>query len=252
MESAIQSYLRTLAGRRRDAERVGPFVAAFDPTSDNPFRNYALPDDDATPTPGEVDALIAAFGRRQRQPRLEYVPSAAPAVEEVLLARGFVAERRLPLMTITPEALRAQPVPDGVELVLPATDDDLLATATVQNLAYGEPVTTQHDVDRLRATLAAGGIIVLARGAATGEAIGSGLCSPPHAGITEIAAVGVAPAQRRRGVATALCARLARAAFAAGVTTPFLTPEGPDEERIYRRVGFARAGEILHISRPHP
>ncbi|MGH3772224.1 MAG: hypothetical protein ACRDRW_12640 [Pseudonocardiaceae bacterium] len=34
-----------------------------------------------------------------------------------------------------------------------------------------------------------------------------------------------------------------------GITTPFLTPAGEAEERIYRRVGYRPVTEMLHISR---
>lgn len=250
MEARIQSYLRAAASGRRDTARVGPFLAAFDPHSDNPYRNYALPDDRADPSPDDVRALVAAFEGRGRAPRLEYLPAAAPAVEAALLAAGFAAEGRLPLLVATPGTARDLPRPPGVALAVAVTDDDLLAAATAQNAAYGEPATTRHDVARLREGLAAGGSVVLARDAATAAPIGAGLYAPPRDGVTEIAAIGVIPAYRRRGVAGALCAQLLRAAFAAGVTTPFLMPAGAAEERIYARAGFARVSEILHISRP--
>lgn len=243
MDAQIQTYLRAAASLRRDVERVGPFLAAFDPHSDSPYRNYAVSDDAAEPSPNDVRALVDAFERRHRTPRLEYVPNASPAVEASLLAASFVVEQRMPLMTVTPDAVRVLPVSPGVELALPAA-------ASAQNIAYGEPTTTDHDVERLRITLAAGGIVVLARDAASGKAIGAGLCSAPIDGVTEVAAIGVVPAHRRRGVAGAICARLVSEAFAAGVTTPFLMPAGTDEERIYVRAGFARVSEILHISRP--
>lgn len=250
MDAQIQTYLRAVADLRRDAERVGPFLAAFDLHSDNPYRNYALPDDGAEPAPVDVRALIGAFERRDRAPRLEYVPTAAPAVQGALLAAGFAVEQRMPLMTVTPDMARDLPVPPGVELSMPADTEGLRAAASAQNVAYGEPTTTDHDVERLRITLAAGGIVVLARDAASGEAVGAGLCSASVDGVTEVAAIGVVPAYRRRGVAGAICDRLVREAFAAGLTTPFLMPAGADEERIYVRAGFTRVSEILHISRP--
>lgn len=250
MDAQIQSYLRAAASRRRDAEQIGPFLVTFDQHSDNPYRNYAIPDDGAAPSLTDVQALIAAYERRGRTPRLEYVAASAPTAEAALLAGGFTVEGRLPLMTISPDAAGDLPVPPGIEFVLPATEDDLLATATVQNEAYGEPTTSQHDVERLQATLAAGGIVVLARSTATAEPIGAGLCSVPHDGATEIAAIGVIPPYRRRGVAGALCARLLREAFAAGVTTPFLMAGHEAEERIYARAGFVTTSRILHISRP--
>lgn len=250
MAHPIQDYLRAAAGRRPDTERVGPFLATFDRHSATPFRNYAIPDDGSAPSPADVRALVATYEGRERTPRLEYLPAAAPAVEAALLAGGFVAEGRLPLMTVAPDAARDLPAPPGVALTLPTADDDLLAAATVQNEAYGEPATTPHDVARLRATIAGGGIVALARVAATGEPIGAGLCAAPHGGVAEIAAIGVVPAHRRRGVAGALCARLVQAAFSAGIVAPFLMAEGEAEARIYARAGFVAAGEILLISRP--
>ena len=250
MDTRIQSYLRAAAGRRRDCEGIGPFLATFDRHSDNPYRNYAIPDDGATPSAADVRALVAAFEARDCTPRLEYLPAAAPIVEAALLAHGFAVEGRLPLMTIAPGAAQDLPAPPGVELVLPVTDAELLATARVQNEAYGESTTTEHDVERLRATLTAGGIVMLARGTAAGEPIGAGLCSPPTDRVTEIAAIGVVPSHRRRGVGGALCARLLHEALAAGITTPFLMAAHEAEERIYARVGFTTNSDVLLISRP--
>jgi GNAT superfamily N-acetyltransferase len=201
-----------------------------------------------SPTPGDVQALVAAFARRDRTPRLEYLAATAPAVEAALLAAGFVVENRLPLMTITLDAMRDLPVPQGVELALAIEDADLLAAAQVQNSAYGEPETTEHDVARLRSTVANSGIIALARDKATGAAIGAGLCTAPHDGTAEIAAIGTLPAYRRRGVAGAIGSRLLREAIATGVTTPFLMTEHEAEARIYARLGFVATAEIVLLT----
>src|SRR6266542_1767055 len=103
---------------RNPGERVGPFTVLYDPASTNVWRNYAVPDDGATPDAGDVAALVSWFVAHDRVPRLEYVPAAAPAVEGVLRAGGFVVEGRPPLMACRPgEAvgggLCAAPV-DGV------------------------------------------------------------------------------------------------------------------------------------------
>lgn len=250
MTVQIQGYLRALASRRTGAERVGPFLAAYDPHSDNLYRNYALPDDGAEPDPGDVQALIDAFLRHERTPRLEYVPTVAPAVETALLAAGFVAEGRYPLMIATAASARELAPPPGIELLVAATDDELLGVATVQNIAYGEAPPTAHDVARLRTTVEGGGIVGLARDAASGEPVGAGLCSVPIGGVSEIAAIGVVPEYRRRGVAGAFTAWLLREALAAGISDPFLMPAEEAGERIYTRVGFARVSEVLMISRP--
>jgi hypothetical protein len=90
MHTMLQASLRTALRSRDDIESVGPFLAAFDPDSDSPFRNYAVPEEGARPTREEVEDLRRAFVRRGRQPRLEFLPAAAPAVEAALTQAGFV------------------------------------------------------------------------------------------------------------------------------------------------------------------
>ena len=248
MESRIQSYLRVAASHQRDTERIGAFFATFSRSSDNPFLNYAIPDDNATPSRAEVNALIVAYEKRSRKPRLEYVAQLAPAVEGALIDMGFCVEGYLPLMTCTPGSAQSLPIPAGVELILPTSDADLLATVAVQNEAYGAPPPDSSAISRLRDSLEVGGIAVLARIAATGESIGAGIYSVPSNQTTEIAGIGVRAAFRRRGVAGALTTRLVQEAFNAGVSVPFLMAAHEAEERIYARAGFSVVGEILHIS----
>lgn len=49
MNDQIQSYLRFAASQHRETEQIGSFLATFDRHSANPFLNYAIPDNDATP-----------------------------------------------------------------------------------------------------------------------------------------------------------------------------------------------------------
>lgn len=250
MEERIQAYLRIAASQGRDVERIGPFLATFNRHEENLFLNYALPDDGAEPRPGDVAGLIAAYERRDRTPRLEYIAQLAPAVEAALLAAGFVAEGRLPLMICAPGEERPLPTPEGIELIAPVADDELLGAVAAQNEAYGAPPPAPEVVNRLRASLATGQILILARVAATGEPVGAGVCTAPAQGLSEVAGIGVRAQFRRRGVAGALTVRLAREAFAAGVALAFLMAAHETEARIYERAGFTRCGEILHISRP--
>lgn len=250
MDARIQAYLRVAASAERDVMAIGPFLATLSRHSANPYMNYAIPADGAAPSDADVGALIAAYGERGRAPRLEYITRLAPAVEPALLAAGFVVEGRLPLMICARGADCPQPTPAGIELVVPATEAELLATIAAQSEAYGGGPPEPEEAVRLRASIEAGTLVVLARDARTGEGVGGGVCTAPHQGLTEVAGIGVRPAFRRRGVAAALTARLLAEAFAAGVVLAFLMAAGEDEARIYARAGFTRAGDILHISRP--
>lgn len=248
MDSSIQAYLRVAASRARVTEKIGPFLATFSRASQNPFLNYAIPDDGAAPSPGDVAALIEAYRRRGLAPRLEYLPGLAPLVEAALLAGGFSVEGRLPLMVCPPGQLRDLSIPAGIELIAPRSDAELLALLTAQNEAYGEGLPDPAQLEEQRASLAAGGLAALARDAATGEPAGGGVCTVPANQTTELAGVGVREKFRRRGIAGALTSRLARDAFAAGVTTVFLMAAHEAEARLYARVGFSRTSEVLHIS----
>jgi GNAT superfamily N-acetyltransferase len=246
----IQAYLRKSASLDRETERIGPFLATFTPHSANPYLNYAIPDPGAEPTADEVAALVAAFERRDRTPRLEYLPGLAPAVEAALLAGGFTVEDRVPLMVCPPGAAVEQPMPDGVELISPDTDDEAYGMLTVQREAFGgtEPAG-EEDVAGLRRLIVHGGLAVLARDRTTHEPAGGGVCTAILDGTSEVAGVGVRERYRRRGIGGAITLYLTRAAQAAGAHTVFLTPGGEPQERIYARVGYRRIDSVLFMSR---
>jgi GNAT superfamily N-acetyltransferase len=246
VERRIQDALRHHAPRGRDTEQIGPFLATFTRDTANPYLNYAIPDEGGTATRADIRALVDAYRARERKPRLEYIPSVAPTVEAALLEAGFEIEGRLPLMTCATPRFE---VPAGIELVSPTTEEEFRGVAAVQAEAYGESDPLQDSaVAGLRRTADAGGVVVLARSAETGQAAGGGLCVAPHDGVSELAAIGVREKYRRRGIAAAMAGWLPRGALDKGMTLVFLMAGGPDEARIYRRAGFVDRGEVLHIS----
>jgi len=250
VHTRINSYLRAVAPLGREAQPVGPFLATCNPTTDNPYLNYAIPDDNAAPTVGDVGALVDWYRTRQRKPRLEYVSSGAPAVESVLVAEGFSIEGRLPLMIWEPAGTARPPDPPDIELLLPSSDDDLFAMAVVQADAYDSPQpATRDEIASRRAALARGAIAVIARDTTTGVVVGAGSCSAIVDGLTEVAGIGVARTHRRRGIARAVTYRLASEARERGAEVPFLMAAHDAERRIYERTGFNTITDVLHISK---
>lgn len=246
---AIQHNIRI---SHRNPSRVGRFTLKLNPSSDNPYLNYAVPDDDIEPSSTDIDELVAAFERRDRRPRLEYVPAAAPALEAALLRRGFAVENRLPVLTCDPPSRREITAPDGFAVVIPDADDELAGVVAVTNEAYEDDVSppSPEAVAWRRAFKNLGGVMVLARHVASGEPAGSGICEVPVDHVSELATVGVRPKFRGQGLAAAVTSRLAREAFDLGVEILWLSPLHDEGERIYASVGFERATEILHIARP--
>ncbi|MFD0820778.1 GNAT family N-acetyltransferase, partial [Micromonospora zhanjiangensis] len=164
MDNIVQNSVVVNLSRRPATVEVGPFVIGWDPGTDSRYVNYATPRVGAAVRAADVVALVAAFRRIDRVPRLEYVTSCAPTLEERLLAAGFTVEARHDYLTCTPESLVLPGVPAGVEIAEPVTDDEWAGVIAAQNEAFGgEPVATPEDVARLRRTGEAGGVVLSAR-----------------------------------------------------------------------------------------
>lgn len=247
--SAVQNYVRTTAPRGRETERIGPFLATYTPGSANSMLNYAIPDDGAAPTPAELKALADAFTRRELRPRLEYFSDVAPELEGLLLADGYELERRVPLMICSLDDRIDRPAPEGIRLRDPATDEDFRKMRSAQNIAFGEsPEVTDAEIERTKASRAAGSLLVLAEDA--GDVIGGGIALEIVDGTTELAGIAVLEQYRKRGIAAAITAHLTRAAHRRGAHTPFLTPGDLGIGHVYASVGYRPTGECVHLSRP--
>ena len=245
--SAIQAYVRTTAPRGRETERVGPFLATYSPGTPHPMLNYAIPDDGARPTAAEIDALTAAYRRRDLLPRLEYFTDVAPDLEKLLVGAGYELERRVPLMTCAPAERVDKSVPAGIRLRVPESDEDFRRMREAQNTAFGEPAEIGDDeVEQLKTGLEAGVQHLLAE--ADGTVVGGGLALEIVDGTTEIAGIAVLEPYRGRGIAAALTAHLTRAVHEAGAHTAFLTPGDLGIGNVYARVGYRPAGECVHLS----
>jgi len=186
---------------------------------------------------------------RNHVPPKECVPMYRCDVERALPACGFRIENRLPLMVFIPmhESL---PPPLGIRMLHPQTPKECLEAVAAQNAAYGEPLTSQAQVDEMIEAISDGVRVIAAADLMTGAIVGAGLCTVPRGGVTELAAIGVVPAYRGRGIATALASALARDAVGRADVRVFLMAAHDAGRRIYERAGFERIEpEIIHISR---
>jgi ribosomal protein S18 acetylase RimI-like enzyme len=245
---SLQSHMRRAAAAGRSTEQVGPFLATFSADSTNPYLNYAIPDDGARPSSSDVDDLVAAYRRRSLLPRVEFLVDTAPVAEAALLAGGWSVERRIPVMLCS--AVVAPGPVDGIELVVPSSDDEIRGMISAQMEAFGQDASVSDAaVAAARERIRGGGFAVLARDAVTGVAAGGGVAEAVVDGMSEVAGIGVRAAFRRRGIGAAVTAFLTAAVHAAGGRTVFLTPAGVAEQRLYERVGYEAAGMMVHLSR---
>ncbi len=244
----IQSYLRAVIYDDHQLLATGAFDVFIQPGSAHPYLNYAIPRPGAEPDEEAVGELIAIMEGAGRVPRLEYLPAEAPAVEAALCAQGFTVELRTPVMRCTPDELADVELPDKVtldQLGPDATREELDGLVRAQAEAFGQPYNPA-DIEPMIPMLGRR-ITVIAY--ADGEVAGGGLCQTAIAGVTELAGIGVRERFRRRGIATALTAELARLAFAGGVAIAFMTPGDSGAQTAYERAGFTVTDEMLHLIR---
>ena len=264
LEAKVNGYLHGNARSRAVNEACGPFHIGFDAGNANPFMNYAVPEAGAEVSAADIEALVAAFAKRERTPRLEFAPGGAPGVEEALLAAGFEVQQRLPFMLVTAAELVGPAELDGIEVVVldkSATDEELRGVALAQREAFEEHEGPQDDADftsavaGLRGAMEAGKFLVLARGTAGSESAGvpmaGGGSGAAIGGTTEIGGIATRPAFRRRGAGAAVTAALSRHLLeVAGLDCLWLSPAGPDQERLYASIGYRSLGEMLFIWKP--
>lgn len=250
----LHRHLSERLRRAGHAQTVGPFLLGLDPDDANPFRNYALPGVGAEPRPADIAALVSRFRSADRQPRLEWFPDCAPGVEAALRAAGFEEELRPPVMTWradTPGRGAAPVAGIRMTVVDPDAGEDVAGTCVVAHLAFEEEgMPDELDLQRLATMLRQGGGAVLARTRSGDDAVGSAQHTVPAAGAVEIVGVAVLPGHRRRGIASAMTSALAALAQRRGVGLTWLSPGGPDAERVYRRAGFETCIHALHMRHP--
>jgi GNAT superfamily N-acetyltransferase len=242
LSARLQASMRHTAAARYDTVSVPPFTVYLHRSDPLIYFNYAIPEG---PLPEDLREplrrLRAVFEERGRVPRFEYVAELAPGLAGSLRDAGFRLEGEARLMVCTPALFTPVAVPEGISLSLLTPDsphEDLWALCQTgrQGFSPGESYTPSHEeVARLREDLREGTAVL---GRVDGQPAGVGQTSPPALGVAELAGVATLESARRRGLGTALTARLTQEAFARGVELLFLSTLTPEAGRIYERVGF--------------
>jgi ribosomal protein S18 acetylase RimI-like enzyme len=250
----------------RDAartEEIGALVL-FVRNAAGGYPFYARPRLDGSDEPSAAD--VAAVRERQRELGLpeafEWVHETNPGLLAVARSAGL-AVLEAPLMVLDPAAL---PEPAAlsdvpVRLLDPEMPDfaaALTSRRAVETIGFGSPGTARGDAgpaERDAALVAPASDFVVAEGSrakagmrlfALAETPAEGALASGTAmrvgDVAEIAGVATLPAARRRGLAAAVTATLARQLLDAGTDLVFLSAGGEDIARVYLRAGFRRIG----------
>ena len=239
----LQAYLRKAAALTHDVVEAPPFMLLFTPTDDLRFYNYGIPVEPVSYlADGTLASVRAMFAVRNRLLRFEFIQEAAPDLSSAFVAAGLVEEGRNPLLVCTPDILRPVAEVPGLtirRLTPESPRADLAAFIRVQGWSFGEEdrvEPTDAKVDDVRRRSGQGSHYFL--GLLEGEPVAAGAHTAPLDGFTELVGIATLAEYRRRGVAGALTAAMAQAAFRVGVRVAFLSAADVLAGRVYERVGF--------------
>ena len=239
----LQAYLREAAALTHDVVEAPPFVLFFNPADDLRFYNYGVPVEPVSRLQdGELASLRAVFAAHNRLLRFEFIEEAAPDLASAFAAAGLAEEGRNPLLVCTPDSLRpAAEVPGlAIRRLTPESPRaDLAAFISVQGRSFGEEdrvEPTDAQVADLRRRAGQGSHYFL--GLLDAEPVAAGAHTAPLDGFTELVGIATLADYRRRGIAGALTAAMAQAAFRADVRVAFLSAADERAGRVYERVGF--------------
>jgi GNAT superfamily N-acetyltransferase len=261
--AALERYYDTAPRATCDVEDHGPltlFVARHG------FPYYARP---TLGMPSEValggDAVIAVLDRQRELgvPRaLEWVHETTPSLLAAARDAGMTVDE-CPLLVLEGEptgpdvAAEVRVVP-GDDPVLPLVRAAVNVGFATPGTAVGAASVAERDaqvasgsagVRSLREAIAAGRSVLVGALDADIGPVGGGSHNP-RGDVTEIVGVAVLPAFRRRGLAAAITAALARDARSRGTTTVFCSAQDDAVAHVYAGVGFRRVGTACIAEAP--
>ncbi len=261
--ATLERYYDTVPRATCDVEDHGPltlFVAR------QGFPYYARPRLGLPPQVTVGADAVTAVLERQRElgvpQALEWVHETTPSLLAAARAAGMSVEE-CPLLALEGEP-RTPTVAADVRTV-PADDPALPLVRAAIDVGFGSPGTavgTASTAERDARAAAVGPAVEALRAAITGGRsalvgafdpgagpVGGGSHNPRD-DVSEIVGVAVLPAFRRRGLAAAITAALARDAQARGVSTVFCSAENDAVAHVYEGVGFRRVGTACIAEAP--
>jgi GNAT superfamily N-acetyltransferase len=249
----LERYYDTAPRAACDVEEHGPLTLFV---SRGGFPYYARPRLGLTVevTAADVTAVLDRQLDLDVPRSLEWVHDTTPSLLAATREAGMTVEA-CPLLVLAADPPELDP--DAGVRVVAADDPDLGLVQAAIDVGFGNAGTSVGDASVAErdaevaarperaervAELISAGLSVLA-GAFDPEVgpVGGGSHNP-RGDVTEVVGVGVLPAYRRRGLAAAITARLARNALDNGVRTVFCSAQGDAVARVYESVGFRRVG----------
>jgi ribosomal protein S18 acetylase RimI-like enzyme len=244
----VQNYLRRKAQSSLACGSCTPFSVFADPTQ-NPSYQFVIPDQPLVAGVQQVVTELQVYAERQGIPaRAQFVEEYMPAFADALREAGFRESWRNPIMITTADDLLQ---PDGPELSFRSLSFESNPQAIRESWEVNmrgfdrEDEATDEAIRDFQNRLITGRAFIARLGDA---AVASAMYTEIWRHTTELVGIATLPEYRRQGIAAAVTAHAAEAAFASGVDLVFLTTASEDAARIYERIGFQRQGSLVQFS----
>jgi ribosomal protein S18 acetylase RimI-like enzyme len=263
----LESFYDAVPRAGARAEVVGPLTLFVREGAGWPF--YARPSSpDVRVGVEDVRAVLVRQHELGVPRQLEWLDDLTPSMTVAAQEAGL-AVQRCPLLVLDAASLDGSPdvadVP-GVDVRLAEPGDpDLAEAEAVASVAFAAGIGTEvgeagaRERDAAAANADPGALAELRAAIREGRqtrAVARTADGPvgvggyqAAGGVAELVGVATLPTARRRGIAAAVAATLARAAIERGHGTVFLSAEDDDVARVYERAGFARRATAC-IARP--
>ena len=243
----LQNALIESTKPSRDCTEIGGFVIMLTPSDPLVWINYAVP---VSPE-NDVDEMVAAFRRANRTPRLEFFLDLWPEAVASLEEKGFVCEKRMPIMVIKREDWKGHTHTHDIQTV----DAHVFHQFNhMLGIAFGmvdpaDPVKTDDPLQDQSFQRIASGANLASYATIAGKVVGGGLGIGTKE-IREIAGIGTLSDYRRRGIASAVITHLLDRFFAEGGEIAWLTPGDDSAQSVYANLGFQTIAEQVVYELP--
>ncbi len=248
----VQGYLHEKARAQREVIVVGPFTLYLHVSRDHVSENWAMPHEAAEWIPLDtVEATARFFERRARTPQFQSLDTFAPLLGTAMNAAGYGVVTQQPVLICTKEWLRLPNNAPPLSMVVISADSDLddVAegwTVNAQGFDAGAAAATLKEAEAFRQTLISSRAITAKL---DGEAVGAGMFTELHEGVTELVGITTVQPMRGRGIGAAVTAYLTELAFENGADLAFLVAASPQASRVYGRVGYKHVANLVAWSK---
>jgi ribosomal protein S18 acetylase RimI-like enzyme len=240
----LQSYLLEKERQQHEVISVPPFALLLDSDGNGVAVPMQAPDDDLREA---LEQLRSSFRAHQGIMRIRFVDAFAPRLALALQAAGLAEVSRAPLLVCTAETWLEPPAVPGLTFVVSSADSPLEEVkegldVNAQGFDPAAPASTDAEAEGFRRSL------ILSRAFTArldGQGVAAGMFEDIRNDITELVGITTLAPFRRRGIAAALTAHMARIAFEHGASVAFLIAANQQAGRVYQRAGFQ-----LHASVP--